>query len=236
MPPALATQPRWRYWHARAIAATSGDAAAAALFGEIAGLRDYYGYLAADRVAQPYNLNVRPSPLDAAAQTRLSKIAGMIRAHELFDCDMADEAASEWNAALDGADNALKVQAALLASRWGWFAQSITTLAQTGEFDDVTLRYPRPFSDVVSRAAKTRAIAAGLDTGRHAPGEPVSQGRRVPRGCSRPDANGACRRPPPSRAAGTCLRPGATVCLIRRSRCRWAPHTCANFLIGTASN
>ncbi len=158
MPPALATQPRWRYWHARAIAATSGDAAAAPLFGEIAGLRDYYGYLAADRLAKTYNLNVRPSPLDAAAQTTLSKMAGMIRAHELFDCDMTDEATSEWNAALDGADNALKVQAALLASRWGWFAQSITTLAQTGEFDDVTLRYPRPFSDVVSRAAKVAQL------------------------------------------------------------------------------
>lgn len=158
MPPALATQPRWRYWHARAVAATSGDAAAAALFGEIAGLRDYYGYLAADHVAQPYNLNVRPSPLDAATQTKLSKMAGMIRAHELFDCDMSEEASLEWNTALDGADNASKVQAALLASRWGWFAQSIATLAQTGEFDDVTLRYPRPFSDVVSRASKVAQL------------------------------------------------------------------------------
>jgi soluble lytic murein transglycosylase len=154
MPPTLATQPRWRYWHARAIAATSSDAAATPVFAEIAGLRDYYGYLAADRSAQPYNLNVRPSPLDAAAQSTLSKMAGMIRAHELFDCDMADEAASEWNAALEAADNGMKVQAALLASRWGWFAQSITTLAQTGEFDDVTLRYPRPFLDAVSRAGK----------------------------------------------------------------------------------
>jgi soluble lytic murein transglycosylase len=154
MPPTLATQPRWRYWHARAIAATRGDAAAAPLFGEIAALRDYYGYLAADHIGQSYNLNVRPSPLDTAAQTTLSKMAGMIRAHELFDCDMTDEAASEWNVALEGADNASKVQAALLASRWGWFAQSITTLAQTGEFDDVTLRYPRPFLDAVSQAGK----------------------------------------------------------------------------------
>ena len=154
MPPALAAQPRWRYWHARAVAATRGDAAAAPLFGEIAGLRDYYSYLAADHIGQSYNLNVRASSLDAAAQTTLSKTAGMIRAHELFDCDMTDEAASEWNVALEGADNALKVQAALLASRWGWFAQSITTLAQTGEFDDVTLRYPRPFLDAVSQAAK----------------------------------------------------------------------------------
>jgi soluble lytic murein transglycosylase len=154
MSPSLAEQPRWRYWRARAVAATQGDEAAAPLFREIAGLRDYYGYLAADRLAQPYRLNVRPSPLDAAAQARLGKEPGMIRAHELFDCDMTDEATSEWNAALESADNALRVQAALLASRWGWFAQSITTLAQSGDFDDVALRYPRPFLDSVSRASK----------------------------------------------------------------------------------
>jgi soluble lytic murein transglycosylase len=154
MPPSLAAQPRWRYWHARAIAATQGDAAAAPMFREIAGLRDYYGYLAADRLAQPYDLNVRPSPLDAAAQATLAKTAGLIRAHELFDCDMSEEAGSEWNAALESADNALKVQAALLASSWGWFAQSITTLAQSGEFDDVTLRYPQPYMDAVVRASK----------------------------------------------------------------------------------
>jgi len=124
------------------------------IFRELAGLRDYYGYLAADRLAQPYTLNVRPSPLDAAAQTALAQEPGVIRAHELFDCDMTDEATSEWNAALESADNALRVQAALLASRWGWFAQSITTLAQSGEFDDVTLRYPRPFLDSVSQGSK----------------------------------------------------------------------------------
>jgi soluble lytic murein transglycosylase len=154
MSPSLAAQPRWRYWHARAVAATQGDAAAAPLYGDIAGLRDYYGYRAADRLALPYNLNVRPSALNAAAQAVLANAAGMIRAHELFDCDMTDEATSEWNAVLEGADNPSKVQAALLASSWGWFAQSITTLAQTGEFDDVTLRYPRPFMDAVSRASK----------------------------------------------------------------------------------
>ena len=154
MPSNLAAQPRWRYWRARTVAAVQGDEAAAPIFRELAGLRDYYGYLAADRVAQPYNLNVRPSPLDAAAQSALAQEPGVIRAHELFDCDMTDEATSEWNAALESADNALRVQAALLASRWGWFAQSITTLAQSGEFDDVTLRYPRPFLDSVIQGSK----------------------------------------------------------------------------------
>jgi len=154
MPASLAAQPRWRYWRARAVAATRGDEAALPIFSEVAGLRDYYGYLSADRLAQPYNLNARPSQLNAAAQSALANEAGIIRARELFECDMTDEAASEWNAALEGADAALKVQAALLASQWGWFSQSITTLAQTGEFDDVTLRYPRPFLESVSRAGK----------------------------------------------------------------------------------
>lgn len=154
MPPSLSVQPRWRYWRARSVAATLGEDAAAPMFGEIAGLRDYYGYLAADRLRQPYSLNARSSPLDAAAQTALGNQPGMIRAHELFDCDMTDEGISEWTAALEGADTALKVQAALLASHWGWYAQSIATLAQTGEFDDVILRYPRPFSDAVGQAGK----------------------------------------------------------------------------------
>ena len=154
MPPSLSTQPRWRYWHARAVAATKGDDAAAASFGEIAGLRDYYGYLAADRLRQQYNLNIRPSVRDATAQSALEAQPGMIRAHELFDCDMTDEATSEWTAALEGADAAQKLQAAVLASHWGWYAQSIATLAQTGEFDDVVLRYPRPFTDAVNQAGK----------------------------------------------------------------------------------
>jgi soluble lytic murein transglycosylase len=152
--PSLSVLPRWRYWHARAIAATQGDAAAAPMYREIAGLRDYYGYLAADRLAQPYNLNVRPSLPDATAQAALARNPALIRAHELFDCDMSDEAVSEWNVGLEGAGNTMKVQAALLASSWGWFFQSITTLAQSGEFDDVTLRYPRPFLDAVVRASK----------------------------------------------------------------------------------
>ncbi len=46
----------------RAVAATAGADAAAPLFDPIAALRDYYGYLAADRLHRRYSLNARPSP------------------------------------------------------------------------------------------------------------------------------------------------------------------------------
>jgi soluble lytic murein transglycosylase len=158
MPASLATQPRWRYWHARVVAITEGEAAAAPLFAEVSDIRDYYGYLAADRLHQSYDLNMLPTPSDAATQGALAASAGMIRAHALFDCDMADEAAVEWAVEMSGATSALKIQAARLAARWGWYAQSIATLAQTGEFDDVMLRYPRPFLDAVKDASQLTQV------------------------------------------------------------------------------
>ncbi len=160
LPPTLATQPRWRYWRARAVAATGDPGAAEPLFEELAGLRDYYGYLAADRLHRSYNLNARSSIDDPNAQAAMAADIGLIRAHELFACDMRDEAASEWSAVLGSADPAVKVQAAHLAARWGWYSQSIAALAQAGEWDDVLLRYPRPYPDVVAEASKFAGVPA----------------------------------------------------------------------------
>ncbi len=158
MPATLATQPRWRYWRARAVAATVGTEAAVPLYGEIAGLRDYYGYLAADRLRRGYSLNARASPDDLNTQSAMAADSSVIRAHELFACAMTDEAGVEWSAALGGAEPAVKVQAAHLASRWGWYAQSIAMLAQAAEWDDVRLRYPRPYPDVVAMASQLAGV------------------------------------------------------------------------------
>jgi soluble lytic murein transglycosylase len=160
MPASLATQPRWRYWRARAVGATRGPEAAAGLFAEIAGMRDYYGYLAADQLHRSYDLNIRPSPNDEAAQAALAMEPGMIRAHALIDCGMADEAGAEWNAVLATAKPALKVQAAHLASRWGWYTQTIATLAQADEWADVPLRYPRPYMSEIANASKLTRVPA----------------------------------------------------------------------------
>ena len=153
LPETLAAQPRWRYWHARATEATLGNAVAGPLFNEIAGMRDYHGYLAADRLHSTYELNRHPSPDDGEAQKTLELAPGLVRARELFACDLLDDAALEWSAVLADAIPATKVQAAHLAARWGWHTQAITTLAQAGEWDDLALRYPRPYAAAVARAS-----------------------------------------------------------------------------------
>ena len=154
MPASLGTQPRWRYWRARALEAAGDSEAAAALFAEIAGMRDFYGYLAADRLHRSYTLNAHSSPDVESAQNVLAATPGLIRAHALFDCGMIDEAAVEWAVVVSTVEPTVKVQAAHLAARWGWYAQSIESLAQVGELDDVRLRYPRPYSAAVAEASK----------------------------------------------------------------------------------
>jgi soluble lytic murein transglycosylase len=160
MPQTLAAQSRWRYWHARAVAAVRGDDTATPLFAEIAGQRDYYGYLAADRLHRAYALNAQPSADDPAAQAALAARPSLTRAHALFDCNLWDDAVAEWTTELSDADPAVKVQAAHLAASWGWYAQAIATLAQSGEWNDIRLRYPRPFSAPIAQASALTHLPA----------------------------------------------------------------------------
>ena len=159
MPPELAALPRWRYWRARALAHTAGPAAAKPLYAGLAKLRDYYGYLAADRIHHKYELNPQSLRADPVIQKSLAADERLIRARALFDCDLYDEAMVEWAVAMANADASTKTQAAILASRWGWYAQSIAMQAQLGLWDDVTLRYPRPFESQVAHAARQTRIA-----------------------------------------------------------------------------
>ncbi len=138
----------------------AGDTVAAPLFAELAGLRDYYGYLAADRLQLPYDLQAHPTPADPAVQSTLAMRPGLIRAHELFECGLSDAAGLEWALALQGATNAQRIQAAQLAADWGWYTQAIAQLGRANDLDDVALRYPRPYADLVARASTLTDVPA----------------------------------------------------------------------------
>jgi soluble lytic murein transglycosylase len=158
--PDIAAEPRWRYWRARALEAVAGDAMAAPLFRTLAGLRDFYGYLAADRLQLPYDLQAHPTPADPAILSDLLARPGLIRAHELFECGLGDAAALEWAVSLQGATNAQRIQAARLAEDWGWYEHAIAQLGRAEDLDDVALRYPRPYAELVSRASALTDVPA----------------------------------------------------------------------------
>lgn len=158
MSAAIAARPQWRYWRARALEATGRREDAEALFRELAELRDYHGFLAADRLDRPYRILHQPVTVPDQQLGDLAAESGIVRARELYRLQRPAEARIEWEQALSGADPARLRAAARLADDWGWHDRAIIALGRTGDWDDLELRFPLPYRDDVVVQARARGI------------------------------------------------------------------------------
>jgi soluble lytic murein transglycosylase len=158
MSAAEANAEEWRYWRGIALQRSGRAVAAAELLAGLAGERSYYGFLAADELAQDYALGDRALDADETAITELAKRPDLIRARELFLVGQDSRGRSEWNAAMASLTPAEKAQAAQLANRWGWHSRAIAAAASAGEYDDLALRYPLPYRQSFAEHAKSASI------------------------------------------------------------------------------
>ena len=150
----------WRYWYGMALQ-RSGDAAAGeTVLAELAEERSYYGFLAADELGLDYDLVERRIATDEVLLAELAARPELVRARELFLVGLDGRGRSEWDAVVSYLSPDLKLQAANLASRWGWHSRAISAAASAGEFDDLALRYPLPFQQSFEEHAATASIAA----------------------------------------------------------------------------
>ena len=149
---------RWRYWLARALQGNGATARADALYACVARERSYYGFMAADRIAAEYHLEHTEIPV---AQGLVDEIAGLDavkRARELFALERWTDARREWRVATQGLDADRLKAAAKLAKHDGWHDRAIFTLAKTGYWDDLELRFPLQHADLVEQNAKRHGI------------------------------------------------------------------------------
>jgi soluble lytic murein transglycosylase len=157
LPPGQAAEPRWRYWRARALERRK-EAGAQALYAEVAREREYYAFLAAERIGRAPELRPVALPADEAELERLGRLAPMRRARELVACELAEHAAFELRYALRDAPAATTAQAARLVAAWGWHEQAVRLLAEVQQWDDLWLRFPLPHEEEVSAAAKAASL------------------------------------------------------------------------------
>lgn len=149
----------WRYWRAMALVNTGQVNAAIASFERLATERSYYGFLAADELGREYALENAGLREDSAVIAELRGRADIRRARELFLVGLDGRGRSEWSAATSSLPPEHKVQAALLADAWGWHSRAIATVAQVGEYDDLSLRYPLPFRTAFEEHATKARIS-----------------------------------------------------------------------------
>lgn len=161
MPDAQRGEQRWRYWSARASAAT-GDVAGRSQLATLAAEDGWYPALAAAQLGQPYAPHPQGVAVDAATISRLDGLAGFIRARELFRASLRGPAAGEFWAAFDSLDGSARLQAIHLAVRWGWYEQGVATATRMKLFTDYALLYPRPYDLPVKVGAKLSGLPEAL--------------------------------------------------------------------------
>jgi peptidoglycan lytic transglycosylase len=151
----------WRYWLAFAMEKTGERVAAMNRFGDLAKERSYHGFLAADYLRWPYEMGHKPTAYDAAKLETLSRRPGLVRAHELYRAGLLTDARREWAYAIRDMNNEELTLAAVLADQWGWHDRAILTVARSGNYDDLKLRFPLDHIDSVRRQARDNKLDTG---------------------------------------------------------------------------
>jgi len=149
---------RWQYWMARALEGTGRHQAARTFYRRLAKNRSYYGFLAADRIGAPYHLLDRQTPTDPAAIARIRSLPGVRRALELHALARNGAARREWRYATRRMDRQALQAAALVAESANWHDQAIFTLARTGYWDDLQLRFPLQHREIVIDQSRRNAL------------------------------------------------------------------------------
>ena len=161
-PPEIASiKYRWIYWRGRALEKIGDIEKANESYASIAGERDYYGFLAADRIGAEYKMNHHPLPADPEAKNKISHMPGIRRARELFVLYGDYRARREWQHTLISMTNYQKQIAAQIASEWGWYDRAIFTMGAAHAYDDLELRFPITYLDEIQKYANKRNLDAG---------------------------------------------------------------------------
>ena len=148
---------QWVYWKARALEATKQIKPAEALYRKLAKKRNYYAFLAADRLKLPYQFN--PNPVKKVdTGTLIKKYPELQRIQELLAIDWPLSTKREWYQLLNKVDKDELHVVGVLANQWEQHAQAIRSMAKAKEWNALHLRFPTPYKEPVMQHAEKNNI------------------------------------------------------------------------------
>lgn len=155
---------RWTYFAAR-LAEQAGNATAAkAGYRDAARKSDFHGFLAADRIDEPYALCPWKPDDSATARAAIARDPGIVRAMALYRIDRTAWAQREWDAALARFDDAQRRIAVGIAQANGWQDRGVFGLVNVGgkrnedELRLYALRFPLAHDALIRREATRHGI------------------------------------------------------------------------------
>ncbi|WP_448212312.1 transglycosylase SLT domain-containing protein [Colwellia sp. MEBiC06753] len=158
MPAHTKESTQWQYWYGRTLIELGDNTLGTDLLTQVANERHYYGFLAANQLALPINLNNKPLAVNEEQKQKLLVNPAAKRAFELFHIERFHQARLEWNYWLTQLSSSDKLVASAIAYEQGWFDRPIFTLAAQGYLDEVDMRFPMAYRDDIINYADKHKI------------------------------------------------------------------------------
>ena len=150
---------RWTYFEARMLEKTGQAAQSKPVFARAAGSPTFHGFLAADKLQQPYTLCPWKPEDSASARAAVARDPAIVRAMELYRIDRASWATAEWNSALAKFDDTQRRLAVEVAQENGWFDRAVFSLGKKPDEQRLYhLRFPLHHDGSIRREAARNAI------------------------------------------------------------------------------
>lgn len=149
---------RWQYWLARSEAELGHHDAAKTIYARIAGERDFYSFMAADRLQQPYQMNHNPIPADESTMQAFRQHIDVRRLEEFFHLNLDLEVRRQ----LFRLSNTFSPQQlqllAVVTHDLQLHHQTIAILGRARYWDALDLRFPVLYQAPMQRAAEANRL------------------------------------------------------------------------------
>lgn len=161
MAPSEAQTQRWQYWFARSLEAQA-ITGADNIYSRLAQQANYFGFLAADRLQQPYAICPQSSPEQDEWAAIIAQHDLLQRALELKQVGLDYHARATWRQATKTISKTEAVAAAAAARAINWDFQSIMTLAAAGATQHYDWRFPRHYQQDVTQFARFNGLEPAM--------------------------------------------------------------------------
>ncbi|KAA0016891.1 transglycosylase SLT domain-containing protein [Salinicola corii] len=147
LPPDVRAEAHWQYWLGRASEEMGEEAQARQAYQLAAQDRSFFGFAAADRLGQPYQLQMANTQVSTLQQELTGMLPVVKRTEALMRIGEEGLARSEWYTAAtrDTPDQAKAL--ADYAIRQGWFGMAIQTTIAAKQWDALPWRFPAAYRD-----------------------------------------------------------------------------------------
>ncbi|MEQ5858273.1 transglycosylase SLT domain-containing protein [Halomonas sp. EF61] len=147
MPAETQAKARWQYWLGRALALRGQQAEAQAAYARAAGQRDFFGFVAADRLGQPYDLNMEDTRFSEAERAQVAGWPTVRRTEALLRVGQEGLANLEWNHAVSSAGPTDARRLADYAAGRGWHVRLVQTTIVGKMLDALPWRFPEAYRE-----------------------------------------------------------------------------------------